>query len=79
MSEICQIKVDIADTKAKLGRVKTAIPTDFPMLAAPWLMSGQVKDRVDVAPGLEHAVDTLQRLFTSANTGKLLVQIGAEP
>ena len=29
-----------SDTKAKLGRVKTAIPTDFPMLAAPWLMSG---------------------------------------
>jgi diacylglycerol O-acyltransferase / wax synthase len=29
-----------AETKAKLGRVKTAIPTDFPMLAAPWLMSG---------------------------------------
>ena len=29
-----------ADTKAKLGRVKAAIPTDFPMLAAPWLMSG---------------------------------------
>ena len=23
-----------------MGRVKTAIPTDFPMLAAPWLMSG---------------------------------------
>jgi WS/DGAT/MGAT family acyltransferase len=29
-----------AETKARLGRVKTAIPTDFPMLAAPWLMSG---------------------------------------
>ncbi len=28
------------ETKARLGRVKTAIPTDFPMLAAPWLMSG---------------------------------------
>jgi hypothetical protein len=49
------------------------------MQMAPWLMSGQVKDRVDVAAGLEHAVDTLQRLFTSANTGKLLVQIGDEP
>lgn len=29
-----------AATKALMGRVKTAIPTDFPMLAAPWLMSG---------------------------------------
>ena len=52
---------------------------EFAMQMAPWLMSGQVKDRVDVAPGLENAVDTLQKLFTSANTGKLLVQIGAEP
>jgi NADPH-dependent curcumin reductase CurA len=52
---------------------------EFAMQMAPWLMSGQVKDRVDVAPGLENAVDSLQRLFTSANTGKLLVQIGAEP
>ncbi len=28
------------ETKARLGQVKAAIPTDFPMLAAPWLMSG---------------------------------------
>ncbi len=27
-------------TKAMLGRVKTAIPTDFPLFGAPWLMSG---------------------------------------
>lgn len=26
--------------KSMMGRVKAAIPTDFPMLAAPWLMSG---------------------------------------
>lgn len=29
-----------ANTKKLMGRVKAAIPTDFPMLAAPWLMSG---------------------------------------
>ena len=29
-----------ARTKAMIGRMKAAIPTDFPMLAAPWLMSG---------------------------------------
>jgi WS/DGAT/MGAT family acyltransferase len=29
-----------ANVKAMIGRVKAAIPTDFPMLAAPWLMSG---------------------------------------
>ena len=26
--------------KAMMGRVKTAIPTDFPLFGAPWLMSG---------------------------------------
>jgi NADPH-dependent curcumin reductase CurA len=44
-----------------------------------WLMTGQVKDRVDITEGLENAVDALQRLFTSANTGKLLIQIAEEP
>jgi WS/DGAT/MGAT family acyltransferase len=29
-----------ARAKAMIGRMKAAIPTDFPMLAAPWLMSG---------------------------------------
>ena len=28
------------DAKAMMNRMKAAIPTDFPMLAAPWLMSG---------------------------------------
>jgi diacylglycerol O-acyltransferase len=28
------------NSKAMMGRVRAAIPTDFPMLAAPWLMSG---------------------------------------
>ncbi len=27
-------------SKATMGRIKAAIPTDFPMFAAPWLMSG---------------------------------------
>jgi diacylglycerol O-acyltransferase / wax synthase len=27
-------------SKAMMGRVKTAIPTDFPLFGAPWLMSG---------------------------------------
>ncbi len=29
-----------SSTKAKVSNVKAALPTDFPMLAAPWLMSG---------------------------------------
>jgi WS/DGAT/MGAT family acyltransferase len=40
MQRLKAIAAGSTDTKAKLGRVKTAIPTDFPMLAAPWLMSG---------------------------------------
>jgi hypothetical protein len=40
MQRLKAIAADSVDTKAKLGRVKAAIPTDFPMLAAPWLMSG---------------------------------------
>jgi diacylglycerol O-acyltransferase len=40
MQRLKAIAAGSADTKTKLGRVKTAIPTDFPMLAAPWLMSG---------------------------------------
>ena len=34
---------------------------------------------VDITEGLENAVDALQKLFTSANTGKLLIQIAEEP
>lgn len=30
----------VALGKAMIGRVRAAIPTDFPMPAAPWLMSG---------------------------------------
>ena len=40
MQRLKVIAAGSASTKAMLGRVKTAIPTDFPMLAAPWLMSG---------------------------------------
>jgi len=35
-----KINESSANSKAMMGRVKAAIPTDFPMLAAPWLMSG---------------------------------------
>jgi len=40
MQRLKAIAAGSSDTKARMGRVKTAIPTDFPMLAAPWLMSG---------------------------------------
>jgi len=40
MQRLQAIAAGSSETKATMGRVKTAIPTDFPMLAAPWLMSG---------------------------------------
>jgi WS/DGAT/MGAT family acyltransferase len=35
-----KIAADSRKSKTMMGRLKAAIPTDFPMLAAPWLMSG---------------------------------------
>ncbi len=40
MARLKKIAAASSNTKAMMGRVKAAIPTDFPMLAAPWLMSG---------------------------------------
>ena len=34
------IQADSAASKAVMGRMKTAIPTDFPVFGAPWLISG---------------------------------------
>jgi NADPH-dependent curcumin reductase CurA len=52
---------------------------EFAMQMAQWLMEGKVKDRVDIADGLENAVATLGKLFTGGNTGKLLVRVSPEP
>ena len=40
LARLKKIAAASSNTKAMMGRVKAAIPTDFPMLAAPWLMSG---------------------------------------
>ena len=40
LQRLRRIAESSTSTKAMMGRVKAAIPTDFPMLAAPWLMSG---------------------------------------
>lgn len=39
MERITKINEASANTKMKMGRYKAAIPTDFPLPAAPWLMS----------------------------------------
>ena len=42
------------------------------------IAAGKLRDRETIVDGLEHARDTLNRLFAGANTGKLLVKV-AEP
>ena len=45
----------------------------------PWVMAGKLKWKVHVDQGLEGAMDSLQRLFTGAHDGKLLIQVSPEP
>ncbi len=49
------------------------------MQISQWLGEGKIKYKVDVVHGLEQAPTAINRLFTGANTGKLLVQISEEP
>lgn len=45
----------------------------------PWLADGRVIWKVHVDEGLEGAVSSLNRLFTGAHDGKLLVRVSEEP
>ncbi|MEZ5142837.1 MAG: NADP-dependent oxidoreductase [Acidimicrobiales bacterium] len=42
---------------------------------AGWVADGEIRHRTDVVEGLEHAPDALDRLFTGANTGKVVVHV----
>ncbi|HEX7664565.1 MAG TPA: NADP-dependent oxidoreductase [Polyangiaceae bacterium] len=42
---------------------------------AGWVGEGKIKDRFDIAEGLENAPEALRRLFTGENKGKQLVKI----
>ncbi|MEO1083050.1 MAG: NADP-dependent oxidoreductase [Acidobacteriota bacterium] len=44
-----------------------------------WVAEGKIQGRYDIVDGLENAPEALLRLFTGANTGKLIVKIGDEP
>jgi NADPH-dependent curcumin reductase CurA len=44
----------------------------------PWVLEGRIKYSVEVVDGLEHAPETLNRLFTGEHSGKLIVRV-AEP
>ncbi len=43
-----------------------------------WHLAGKLNYRVDLVAGLEHAPAAVNRLFTGANQGKLIVQVSAE-
>lgn len=45
----------------------------------PWVMEGKLKWKVHVDQGLDGAMDSLQRLFSGAHDGKLLIQVSPEP
>lgn len=44
-----------------------------------WIGEGKLKYAVDIVDGLENAATAINRLFSGANTGKLLVKISDEP
>jgi len=43
-----------------------------------WLARGEIRWRADVVDGIENAATAVNRLFTGANTGKLVVKVGEE-
>jgi NADPH-dependent curcumin reductase CurA len=49
--------------------------TEAIMELAGWVMGGQVKYAVDVVDGLDNAPAALDRLFTGANRGKVMVRL----
>jgi len=67
---------------SKRGRMEGFIILDFLPRAgeaiaqlATWVMSGQLKYKVDVMDGLDSAPEALQKLFSGANEGKMLVRL----
>lgn len=44
-----------------------------------WYQAGHLKSEFDIAQGIAQTPDAFLRLLTSKNTGKQLVQVGAEP
>ena len=40
-----------------------------------WMVAGRIKVRQDVVDGLENALQAVKRLYTGANTGKLMIRV----
>ncbi len=67
---------------SKRGRMEGFIILDFLPRAgeaiaklATWVMGGELSFKVDVMEGLDSAPAALEKLFTGANTGKMLVRL----
>ena len=52
---------------------------EYQQQLAQWMLEGRLNFRLDVTQGIERALDALKMLYTGANKGKVLVQIGADP
>jgi NADPH-dependent curcumin reductase CurA len=70
----------------KRGRMEGFIVSDyaarFPQAAAllaGWLAEGRIKQKLDIALGLENAPKTLARLFDGTNFGKQLLKVADPP
>lgn len=44
---------------------------------AGWMLSGQLKTRQDIRPGLENATEAVKELYSGGNFGKLLIEVSA--
>ena len=40
-----------------------------------WMAGGQIKVRTEIVDGLENALQTVKKLYTGANTGKLMIRV----
>ena len=40
-----------------------------------WMAEGKIKVRTEIVDGLENALQTVKKLFTGANTGKLIIRV----
>ena len=40
-----------------------------------WMAEGRIKVRIEMVDGLENALQTVKKLFTGANTGKLMIRV----
>ena len=49
---------------------------EYQQKLAGWMLEGKLKGRMHVVPGVENCVDALKMLYSGANKGKVMVQMG---